>query len=113
MSWAAIVFGWPAAITSILCGLLGVASGRWKWVAAGLLLGGPFLLFLALTPRFGWIALVVAAGYAGAAVAARRERTRLAWALFTPMLALVVYVGWVVLDQPGPGAPTVSADRSR
>ena len=96
MPWAAVVFGWPAAIVSILLGALGLMSGRWTWVVAGALVGSPFLLYLSLTPRFGWVAMLVAASYVGAAVAAYRQRRRQAWLLFAPMLMLVAYVASVV-----------------
>jgi hypothetical protein len=53
MRWAAIVFGWPAAIMSILLGVLGVTVRRWTWVVGGALAGSPFLLYLSLTPVSG------------------------------------------------------------
>jgi hypothetical protein len=96
MPWAAVVFGWPAAIASIFLGVLGLMSGRWKWVVGGALAGSPFLLYLSLTPRFGWVAVLVAASYAGAVVATYRQRRRQAWLLFAPMLMLVAYVAAVV-----------------
>jgi hypothetical protein len=97
MPWAAIVFGWPAAIMSILLGVLGVTVRRWAWVAGGALAGSPFLLYLSLTPRFGWIAVLVAASYVGAAVATHHQRVRRAWLFLAPMLLLVAYVASVVV----------------
>lgn len=96
MSWAAIAFGWPAAILSILAGFVGVVSREWKWVMTGALIGCPFLLYLTLTPRFGWVSALVALSYAGAVVASFRRRPGLAWLFFMPMLALVVFVAWAV-----------------
>ena len=96
MTWAAIVFGWPAAIMSILLGAGGIMRERWKWGAAGALVGSPFLLYLSLTPRFGWVAMLVTGSYAGAVVAVYRRRTRAASLLFAPMPMLVGYVAWVV-----------------
>jgi hypothetical protein len=81
---------------AILLGVFGVMSRRWKWVVAGVLAGSPFLLYLSLTPRFGWVAVLVAISYAGAVVATYRQRGRLAWCLFTPMVLLVVYVASIV-----------------
>ena len=37
--WAAFVFGWPAAILSVLFGTLGVMGQHWKWTLAGALIG--------------------------------------------------------------------------
>ena len=98
--WAALVFGWPSAILSVLFGALGVMSQQWKWTLAGALIGSPFLLYLSLSPRSGWIAMLVAISYGAAVAATFRERPRLARSLFAPMVALVAWVAWAVAAQP-------------
>ena len=97
MPWAAIVFGWPAATLSLVLGVTGLLFKRWMWIAGGMVVGSPFLLYLSLAPRFGFVAALVGASYAGAVVAMYRERDRLAWALFAPMPTLFVYVALVVV----------------
>jgi hypothetical protein len=81
---------------SILAGVLGVIVRRWTWVVGGALAGSPFLFYLSLTPRFGWVAVLVAASYVGAAVATYRQSVWRAWLLLAPMLLLVAYVASVV-----------------
>ena len=95
----AIVFGWPAAIASSLLGVVGVVSKRWLLMLIGLIVGAPFLFYLSLTPRFGWLSLVVAMSYLAAVIAGWRGYYWRAGVLFVPMILLVSYVAYAVSSQ--------------
>jgi hypothetical protein len=99
MSIVAVVFGWPAVIVSILLTLAGIAVSRSRLVLGGALVGSPFLFYLLLTPRFGWVVPPVALSYFGAALAVARGHRVTAFACVAPFLALAVVVAELVLRQ--------------
>jgi hypothetical protein len=97
VTWAAVVFGWPAVVMSVLVGSAGVFNGRWPWTLAGAIAGAPFLLSLSLASPLGWVVTVpVALSYAAAVRATYLGRAAMAWLFFAPMPALAVYVAIVV-----------------
>jgi hypothetical protein len=83
MNWVPIVFGWPAALTSMVVSAVGLTLRRPAIVWLGALVGLPFMFYLFLTPLFGPLAAAAALCHFGAAVALRRS-TVLAWLLFVP-----------------------------
>jgi hypothetical protein len=95
----AVVFGWPAVIASITLASVGVSLGSWRVALAGALLGSPFLFYLFATPRFRWVALVVALLYLGSARAVAGLNRALALAMAAPFVILAVFVAWTVLNQ--------------
>ena len=99
MPLVAVVFGWPAVITSILLTLTGIAISRWHLVMGGAAVGSPFLFYLFLTPRFRLVALPVALLHFGAAQAVARGHRVAALALVAPFVALAVVVAALVLRQ--------------
>ena len=99
MPLVAIVFGWPAATVSVLLGVGGVFGSRWLLVLTGLIVGAPFLFYLSLTPRFGWVSIVVAISYLAAVFATYQRRVWLAGVFFAPMILLVSYVALAVVNQ--------------
>jgi hypothetical protein len=99
MELVAVVFGWPAVITSVLLTLRGIAISRWRLVIAGASLGSPFLFYLFLTPRFRLVALPVALLHFGAAQAVARSHRVAALALVAPFVVLAFVVAALVLRQ--------------
>ena len=97
MLWPAIVFGWPAAFSSIAITAVGLIGRRPWLVAVGAAVGGPFMFYLFGTPRFGVFAAFAWVCHLGAATALWRTRTRVAWLLFAPTVALTFYVALLVL----------------
>lgn len=92
MHWAAIVLGWPAALTSILVSGVGLVLRRAVFVWVGALAGLPFMLYLVGTPRFSPLAAIAVLCHFAAAVALARRSTLLAWLPFLPTPALTWYV---------------------
>jgi len=99
MPVVAVVFGWPAVISSILLTLTGIAVARWQVVLGGAAVGSPFLFYLLLTPRFRLVALPVALLHFGAAVAVAHGRRVAAFALVAPFVALAAIVAALVRSQ--------------
>jgi hypothetical protein len=99
MPLVAIVFGWPAVITSLLLTLTGIARSRWRLVIGGAAAGSPFLFYLFLTPRFRLVALPVALLHFGAARAVARGHRVAALALVAPFVVLATVVAALVLGQ--------------
>jgi hypothetical protein len=95
----AIAFGWPAVIASIILVLAGIVAARSRFVLAGVLLACPFLLYLSGTPRFGWLAPIVAAFYLGSWWAVRGSRRGVALAMATPFISLAGFLASLVLSQ--------------
>jgi hypothetical protein len=98
MHWAAIVFGWPAAFTSVVLSCSGLAIDRAAYVWAGAFVGLPFMFYLFLTPGFWMFATMAALCHFGAAVALARRSRVLAWMLFLPTPLLMWYVATAVLS---------------
>lgn len=96
MTFAEIVFGWPAVCASLLVTSAGIVLRTWRVALAGAFVAAPFMMYLFATPRFGLIALPVSAAHFAAAYALR-SRGRLAGAaLFAPFVFLAGYVASVV-----------------
>src|SRR6267142_5467519 len=97
MPLVAVVFGWPAVITSIVLTLAGIAASRWRLVLGGAVVGSPFLFYLFLTPRFGSVALPAALLHFAAVPAVARGHRVAALALAAPFVALAMVVAQLVL----------------
>lgn len=91
MHWSAIVFGWPAAVTSIVLSTFGLLLRRPLLVWIGAFVGLPFMLYLFGTPRFWLFAAVAAPCHFSAARAAARHSRLLAWLLFVPTPVVTWY----------------------
>ena len=96
MHWAAVLFGWPAAITSVLASTAGLALRRPLLVWLGLLVGFPFMVYLLLTPRLWLFAAVALPCHVGAAGLARRSPA-VAWLLFLPTVLATVSTAVLVI----------------
>lgn len=92
MHWAAIVFGWPAALTSIAVSGAGLLSQRAALVWIGAIIGLPFMYYLLGTPRFWPAAAAAVLTHFAAAVAVGLRWRLLAWLLFLPAPLLTSYV---------------------
>jgi len=94
----AFVFGWPAVFVSAALTLAGILMRSPKLALAGALAALPFMFFvfgLLVRP----IAPVVACAHFGCAYAVKREKPRLAGALFAPFVALAVGLAALVVRQ--------------
>lgn len=97
---APAVFGWPAAIGSGALSFIGITSAKPRLALAGVLLGTPFLVYLAATPRFQIIAPITLLLYVASAILLKKTEKRVvAGLLAAPFAVLLVWVAWLVARQ--------------
>ena len=94
MNLAAIVFGWPLILVSILLSLTGLTLRRSLLIWCGAVLALPFMLYVIATPRFWPLAALAAPSHLLAALAAERRRWGVAWLLFVLTPAAVAGVAY-------------------
>lgn len=99
---AVFVAGWPAAIASLVLAVWGIAARQPRVTAIGAVVGTPFLLYFALTPRFALIGPVILVLYYGAALAAATKRQAVAAILVAPFVIFLTWVAHTVASQYGP-----------
>ena len=97
--WPAIVFGWPAILTSIALSVMGIVRGRPKWLSAAAIIALPFSLYLLGSPLFRWFGLAIPFLLAGAGFAIYKSRTRLAWLLLTPFIGVSGWLAILVMSE--------------
>ena len=97
-AWPALL-GWPAIVTALAFSAIGIKRGQafWLFVGAGLLL--PICIYLAGSPRFGWLSLTLPFIVVAAGVAVHRHRTKVALALHLPVVAVFGYLAALVISQ--------------
>ena len=96
-AFAIICFGWPAIIGSILLSIAGVLMKKPNFLfIAGVALM-PFTYYLSNGLRNPFI--VMPLFHFASAFAIRRENIRLAWLLLLPLLAVTLWLAFVVLTQ--------------
>ncbi|NND36571.1 MAG: hypothetical protein HKN81_05480 [Gammaproteobacteria bacterium] len=97
-AWIALL-GWPSLFGGALAFAFAIARKSRRWAIVGCVLAAPTFLYLALTPRFGWIA---AAAFALLCVLVWRIRDagRLATsALVIPAASLLLWLAYAVVTQ--------------
>ena len=72
MDILAILMGWPALTVGFVLAIIGISSKKPSFLVASSLLSIPISIYLAATPRFEWIGLVLPLLYLGAAYCVRR-----------------------------------------
>ena len=87
-AWPVVVFGFPAAFIAGLLLIVGVALKSARLVAVGALVGLPFCVYLAGTPRFGLAAIAVVCCLAGAIAATAKAKTSIAAMFVVPFVVL-------------------------
>ena len=96
MTALVLMLGWPAVIGSLTLAVIAIRRNQWVLMLIGSLLTLPFLLYLAMTPRFPVIAPCIALLYLAGAFALRYQHRFLAVALLAPYMGLVLLVATYV-----------------
>ncbi|MDD2496865.1 MAG: hypothetical protein PHT78_09805 [Desulfitobacteriaceae bacterium] len=100
MDWLiSAVFGWPAVISSLFASMIGVIKSRVIWLIAGCVIYFPFLWYLSMTPKFGFLAYLPLACLAGAALTVSKGWRRLSWVLIILVIIFNGYIAASVLFQ--------------
>jgi hypothetical protein len=93
-----LLFGFPAAILSLLVSVVGVLTQKYWLVILGAVLFAPFSYYLSGAPGLAGLPILLPGFQVGSAVAVR-ERNRLwAWLLLIPAFSVALWVAVVALS---------------
>jgi len=92
-----MIFGFPAAILSILLSVIGVLTEKVWLVIIAAVLFIPFSYYLSGSPNWAGLPILLPGFQIGSAVAVRKKSKLWAWLLLVPALLAVLWVGSVVL----------------
>jgi hypothetical protein len=93
-----LLFGFPAAILSLLVSVVGVLTQKYWLVILGAVLFVPFSYYLSGAPGLAGLPILLPGFQVGSAVAVR-ERNRLwAWLLLIPAFSVALWVAVVALS---------------
>jgi len=87
--------GWPGILLSLALSFIGIARRKINLCLAGAILVFPFAYYLAGSPTFRIIGLLLPLFQFGVALAVRERRTKTAWLLLLPFLAIA---GWLFVN---------------
>jgi hypothetical protein len=83
-------------VAAVLLSAAGIRYSRWAWLVIAAFLVTPVSMYLAGTPRFAGLALLAPCLLAGAALAVRASRLRLAWGLQTAVTGFFAWLAVIV-----------------
>ena len=93
----AMLFGFPAAILSLLISAIGVLKEKVWLIVAGAALFMPFSYYLSGAPGSAGLPLLLPGFQVGSAIAVREKSRLWAWLLLLPPLLAILWVLVVVL----------------
>ena len=96
MTFWPVLFFWPAVAVGLLAAGVGLLWRRSSLLVAGAFLVLPVSLYLSVPPRMQYVGLLPAACQLIAAVAVRRGKQWIAWALLTGVAVFFGWLAWVV-----------------
>ncbi len=89
-----ILLGWPAILVSLALSVIGIVRRRSAWLVVAAIVVVPFSLYLAGSPRFSWLGLIIPLLLSGASIAIYYDHTRVAWSLLAPFVGVS---GWLAI----------------
>ena len=92
-----MIFGFPAAILSILLSVIGVLTEKVWLVIIAAVLFIPFSYYLSGSPNWAGLPILLPGFQVGSALAVREKSKLWAWLLLAPAIFAVLWVGSVVL----------------
>ena len=92
-----MLFGFPAALLSLLLCVIGVLMQKFWPVIIGAILFAPFSYYLSGSPGLAGLPILLPAFQVGSAVAVREKKRLWAWLLLIPPFFAVLWVAGVVL----------------
>ena len=92
-----MIFGFPAAILSLLLSVIGILTERFWLVFIAAVLFAPFSYYLSGSPGLAGLPILLPGFQVGSAVAVRKKNKLWAWLLLVPAFFAVLWVGGVVL----------------
>ena len=98
-AWPAIIIGWPAILAALALCVIGLVRRKPGWLFVAAAVAAPFSLYLAATPRFGWLGFLLPLLLMGAGIAIRNRRVDLGWMLVVPFVCLAAWLAFIVLTE--------------
>jgi hypothetical protein len=92
-----MIFGFPAAILSLLLSVIGVLTEKIWLVILAAVLFIPFSYYLSGSPNLAGLPILLPGFQVGSAVALRGKNKLWAWLLLVPVFFTVLWVGGMVL----------------
>ena len=93
------LLGWPALLLAAALAIFGNLKGRSSALAYGALLTLPAAWYLGNTPGFRTIGFFLPAFHLASAFALSKGHRSLAWAIITPFVGFLFWLGAVVVSQ--------------
>ena len=94
-----ILLGWPAILVSLGLSGIGIVRRRPAWLVVATIVVVPFFLYLAISPWFGWLWLIIPFLLSGASIAIYYHHTRTAWSLLAPFVGVSGWLAIAVMSQ--------------
>ncbi len=96
--WPTLLF-WPAVVLSVLVAGLGLLRRRPSLLIAAAVLVSPASLYLAATPRFRYVGLLIIVTYLLAAAATRRDHVRVGGLLVAATATFFAWLAFTVFTE--------------
>jgi hypothetical protein len=90
--WPIILLGWPAILVSNVLSVMGIVHRRPARLLFAGVLAAPFALYLAASPGFSWLGVIIPFFFFGASITIYYDRINLAWSLLAPFLGVSVWL---------------------
>jgi hypothetical protein len=97
--WPAILFGWPAILAALGLAVTGIMRSKPGWPLVGAILVLPISLYLAGSPRFGWLGISIPLLLSGASIAIYYQHSRVAWFLLTPFVGTFAWLAVMLMNE--------------
>ena len=94
-----VLLFWPLMLVSIIFSVVALSKKKPLLLVISCLLIIPLSLYLAATPRFKVWGLIFPLFYLGAALSLRKNITWLSVLLISPIIILIGWLGYVVINQ--------------
>jgi len=94
-----ILLGWPAVLVSLALSVLGIVRSKPVWLVVSAVAVLPISLYLAGTPRFSWVGLILPVLLFAASFAVRRSLLWLAWSCVAPVAGFFLWLGVIILTE--------------
>ncbi len=93
-NWPAILLGWPAILVALGLAVSGIVHSKPRRPLIAIILVLPISLYLAGSPRFGWLGISIPLLLSGASIAIYCHYNKVAWFLLVPYVGTF---GWLAV----------------
>ena len=94
MSWWPAILGWPALVLALGLSIFGIVRRRAIYLYTAMVLVLPISGYLAASPRFPWLPMLIPLGLLGTGLAVRYDHPKIAIVL---TIVVVLYVSTLAM----------------